>query len=108
VRKALAGLFVLLVTASVTACGTGSQAVSLNTLSACHEVLYLNEPVVPKAHAMAVTMWPPSLFRLMNQSGSPQLEKLASDLPRDELANRPVMEGADWDSAVKYCQSIGQ
>jgi hypothetical protein len=107
-RKALAGLLVLLVAVSATACGTGSQAVSLNTLSACHEVLYLNEPVVPKAHAIAVTMWPPSLFRLMKQSGSPQLEKLASDLPRDELPNRGVMKGADWDSAVKYCQSIRQ
>jgi hypothetical protein len=105
VRRGLAGLLILVVVL-VSACGTGPQAVSANTRSACHEVLSLNEPVLPKAHSASVIMWPPYLFQFLKQSGSPLLEMAANEVPRDELANRGVRETAAWHSAVAYCQSV--
>jgi len=82
--------------------------VSPNTRSACAEVLYLDEPEVPNAHSVAVIVWPPFLMEFLRQSGSPLLEKVASELPADGMANRGIRETTAWDSAVSYCQSIGR
>jgi hypothetical protein len=98
----------LLIAVSTSACGTGSQAESPNTRSACAEVLHLNHPGPPKAHSVGVLIWPPNVGQLLTQSGSLQLEKVENDLVRDKQINRDIRETAAWESAVKYCQSIGQ